>query len=114
MRAGPPFRALALASVPAGCGVEARPPAVSTPAATTTPPASGSGSASWRRIADIPTGRSEVAAAVSQQLGKVFVIGGFGGPERVELYDPATDRWERAADLPIGVDHAMAAASEGL
>jgi non-specific serine/threonine protein kinase len=44
----------------------------------------------------------------------VFVIGGFGGPERVELYDPATDRWERAADLPIGVDHAMAAASEGL
>ncbi len=51
---------------------------------------------------------------MSQQQSKVFVIGGFGGPERVERYDAAADRWERAPDLPIGVDHAMAAASEGL
>jgi non-specific serine/threonine protein kinase len=48
------------------------------------------------------------------QQSKVFVIGGFGGPQRVELYDAAADRWERAPDLPIGVDHAMAATSEGL
>lgn len=48
------------------------------------------------------------------QQSRVFVIGGSGGPQRVELYDAAVDRWERAPDLPIGVDHAMAAASEGL
>jgi len=70
--------------------------------------------ATWRRIADIPTARSEVAAAVSEQQSRVFVIGGAGGPERVELYDAATDRWGSAPDLPIGVDHPMAAASEGL
>jgi N-acetylneuraminic acid mutarotase len=51
---------------------------------------------------------------VSQQLSKVFVIGGFGGPDRVELYDSAADGWTRAPDLPNGVDHAMAAAVEGL
>jgi non-specific serine/threonine protein kinase len=70
--------------------------------------------AAWRGIADIPTARSEVAAAVSQQLSKVFVIGGFGGPSRVELYDAEVDRWTRAPDLPVGVDHPMAAAVEGL
>lgn len=69
--------------------------------------------AAWRRIADIPTARSEVAAVVSQQHA-VYVVGGLGGPQRVERYDATVDRWERAPDLPIGVDHPMAAASEGL
>ena len=70
--------------------------------------------AMWRRIADIPTARSEVAAVLAQQQRKVFVIGGFGGPDRVERYDATTDRWDRAPDLPIGVDHAMAADVAGL
>jgi len=62
----------------------------------------------WQRIADIPTPRSEVAAAVFRDA--IYVIGGFGGPNIVERYLPATDRWERQPDLPIGVDHPMAAA----
>ena len=97
----------------------------SAPATTGATPAAASATASalatsaataaaWKRIADIPTGRSEIAAAVSEQQSKVFVIGGSGGPQRVEFYDLATARWERAPDLPIGVDHAMAASSEGL
>jgi N-acetylneuraminic acid mutarotase len=63
-------------------------------------------SAAWRRIADIPTPRSEVAAAVFR--GVVYVVGGFGGGNVVETY--ASDRWSTAARYPISVDHAMAAA----
>jgi len=60
----------------------------------------------WRRIPDIPTGRSEVAAAVFRS--EVYVMGGFGGGRVVEIYDG--QRWRRGPDLPFEVDHAMAAA----
>jgi len=59
----------------------------------------------WRRIADIPTARSEVAAAVFRN--EVYVIGGFGGGRVVEIFDG--QRWRRGPDLPVEVDHAMAA-----
>jgi len=61
----------------------------------------------WRRLADIPTPRSEVAAAAA--AGRIYIIGGFGGGTIVERYDPGTDRWDRGPSLPIAVDHAMAA-----
>ncbi len=61
----------------------------------------------WRRIADIPTARSEVAAAVFR--GGVFVIGGFGGGRVVERLGGQPASWSRVAELPIEVDHAMAA-----
>lgn len=119
MRTATLLRVFALAMMLAGCDGVAQPASAPSPPATTlgTPIAAATAASqpsSWRRIADIPTGRSEVAAAVSMQQSKVFVVGGFGGPQRVELYDAVADRWERAPDLPIGVDHAMAAASEGL
>ena len=102
-------------------GACAAPPAASAPlpVSTTAAPVpaaarSAATAPAWRRIADIPTGRSEVAAVVSQQQSRFFVIGGFGGPDRVERYDAVADRWDRAPDLPIGVDHPMAAAVEGL
>ena len=60
----------------------------------------------WRRIPDIPTGRSEVAATVFRD--EVYVIGGFGGGRVVEIFDG--QRWRRGPDLPLEVDHAMAAA----
>lgn len=85
-----------------------------TGAATGAPTTGGAtGSMSWLRIADIPTPRSEVAATV-HQLDTIYVIGGFGGPSRVERYDPSAGRWERVVDLPHGVDHAMAAAVSGI
>lgn len=113
------MRALALAaalfvacqSTPPTSGAQPVPSATLA-SATAAASASGSATSGWRRIADIPTGRSEVAAVESR--GKIFVVGGFGGPSRVERYDPEADRWERAPDLPISVDHPMAAAVEGL
>jgi hypothetical protein len=68
-------------------------------------PASSSAVIAWRRIPDIPTGRSEVAATVFRS--EVYVIGGFGGGRVVEIFDG--QRWRRGPDLPLEVDHAMAA-----
>ncbi|HKY52469.1 MAG TPA: kelch repeat-containing protein [Candidatus Limnocylindria bacterium] len=78
-------------------------PAPSTSAAATSP---SSPQLAWRRIPDIPTPRSEVAAAMFR--GQVYVIGGFGGARVVEIFDG--QRWRRGPDLPLGVDHPMAAA----
>src|SRR2546428_12525307 len=70
--------ALALAACtapPAPVGTP--PPAASR--ASAVGPATASAPLAWRRLADIPTPRSEIAAAVYQQ-DKVYVIGGVGGP----------------------------------
>src|SRR5438552_7240042 len=106
--------ALVLASCNTPAVAPSSSPTIAPSLAVASAPPSASAPATWRRIADIPTPRSELAAAVSQQVGRVFTIGGAGGPQIVERYDPAADRWDRAADLPIAVDHAMAAAVEGL
>src|SRR5712692_461701 len=89
------------------------PPAASfaIPIATATTAAAATVTAppmAWRRIADIPTPRSEVAAAVFRE--NVYVIGGFGGGRVVEVFDGQS--WRKGPDLPIEVDHAMAAAIE--
>lgn len=68
-------------------------------------PAASSAALAWRRIPDIPTARSEVAATVFRN--EVYVIGGFGGGRVVEIFDG--QRWRRGPDLPLEVDHAMAA-----
>ena len=106
--------ALVLASCDTPALVPSSSPTIAPSLAVASAPPSASAPATWRRIADMPTPRSELAAAVSQQVGRVFTIGGAGGPQVVERYDPAADRWDRAPDLPIAVDHAMAAAVEGL
>jgi Kelch motif protein len=64
--------------------------------------------AAWRRVADITTPRSEVAAAVFR--GVVYLVGGFGGGNVAETY--VADRWSAAARYPISVDHAMGAGVE--
>src|SRR6266545_696299 len=79
--------------------VSATPPPSSAPSGSTA-------ALAWRRIADIPTGRSEVAATVFRN--EVYVMGGFGGGRVVEIFDG--QRWRRGPDLPFEVDHAMAAA----
>ena len=75
------------------------------PASPSASPTATVAAAGWRRVADIPTPRSEVAAAVFR--GVVYVVGGFGGGNVVETYVP--DRWSAAPRYPISVDHAMAA-----
>src|SRR5688572_30880280 len=79
---------------------------VSSPSPAVSSAPSGSLALAWRRIPDIPTGRSEVAATAFRN--QVYVIGGFGGARVVEIFDG--QHWRRGPDLPIGVDHPMAAA----
>ncbi len=80
------------------------------PASSTSRTAPASALLTWRRLADIPTPRSEVAAAALR--GTIFVVGGFGGGNVVETY--AGDRWSAGAPYPLTVDHAMAAGIDAL
>jgi N-acetylneuraminic acid mutarotase len=103
-------RALALVLLVCACGptpADARPKssvAASTPSVSSTSTAV----AAWRRVADIPTPRSEVAAAVFR--GTIYIVGGFGGGDVLETY--VADRWSSGPRYPLPVDHAVAAAVE--
>jgi non-specific serine/threonine protein kinase len=81
---------------------------IGSPSPATSAAATSSTALAWRRIPDIPTGRSEVAATVFRN--DVYVVGGFGGGRVVEIFDG--QRWRRGPDLPLAVDHPMAAAVE--
>lgn len=83
--------------------------------AETPPPESGT----WTTAAPAPTERTEVAAAALD--GQIFVVGGFEAPalgnvlnlsisNKVEVYDPRSDRWTTRAPLPVGLHHAGLAA----
>jgi non-specific serine/threonine protein kinase len=97
---------LALALVLAACTSAGPPKTAETPPAVATATATtGPGAVAWRRIADIPTPRSEVAAAAFRNV--VFVVGGFGGANVAETF--AAGRWSAAPAYPLAVDHAMAA-----
>ena len=53
------------------------------------------------RVADLPTARSGIAAAVVG--GKIFVFGGEGAAgtfNENEVYDPVRDIWQRMAPMP--------------
>jgi N-acetylneuraminic acid mutarotase len=78
-------------------------------------PAEGGGPA-WRRLAPVPTERTEVAAAAVGR--RIWVLGGYA-PDgatlaTAEVYDTATDSWARGPDLPVAVNHAMAATLDGV
>jgi len=99
---------LALAGLLLAACVQGGPARSPTP--TTAPSASGVGTTAsptlaWRRIADIPTARSEVAAGILRSV--VYVVGGLGGGDVVETL--VGDRWVTAPRYPLSVDHAMAA-----
>ena len=65
--------------------------------------------------APLPSSRSEVAVIALN--GKVYVIGGLtprgGITNRVEAYDPVSDKWEQKADLPVALHHTSAASING-
>jgi hypothetical protein len=74
------------------------------------------GGAAWRRLAPLPSERTEVAAAAVGR--RIWVLGGYA-PDgatlaRAEVYDTATDTWSRGPDLPVAVNHAMAATLDGV
>jgi N-acetylneuraminic acid mutarotase len=81
----------------------------------TTTLASAAPQAKWQRAPQLPTPRTEVAAAAYK--GGVVVVGGFlangSASSRVDLYQPAKRKWRRLPNLPVVVNHAMAAAAGG-
>lgn len=108
----------------AGAGTTATPTAgPSSPRATPTRAPSGGGAnvtGTWSQARPMLTHRSEHGAAVLG--GKIYVVGGFAGPDRnftgvsreVEVYDPAADAWTRVAPIPDALHHAGVAASDSL
>jgi non-specific serine/threonine protein kinase len=83
--------------------------------ATTAAPSPGRGPA-WRRLAPVPSQRTEVAAAAVGR--RIWVLGGYGSDgttlATAEVYDTATGSWSRGPDLPLAVNHAMAATLDGV
>jgi N-acetylneuraminic acid mutarotase len=58
----------------------------------------------WVAAAAMPTARSELATVAGSD-GRVFAMGGYGGPDgsklnTVEIYTPATHRWTTGAPMP--------------
>ena len=102
-------RALAVGVLVLGaCGPgDGAPQRTFTPLSSASPSAAGTNAAAavWRRVADITTPRSEVAAAVFR--GVIYMVGGFGGGNTAETY--IADKWSAAPRYLIAVDHAMAA-----
>ena len=59
----------------------------------------------WKKKADMPTARADVAASVVN--GMIYAFGGRDDAEgidrrltTVEIYNPATDTWKKGADMP--------------
>lgn len=74
------------------------------------PPAAGpttTAAAGTGPLAELPVPRTEVASAVLD--GRIVVVGGLtadgAASDRVDLYDPATNRWVPGPALPLGLHH---------
>jgi N-acetylneuraminic acid mutarotase len=89
------------------------PPATATPGPLTerldTEPQTPAG---WVRKADM-AGASRVGFAAAVMDGKIYVMGGFGGPTVVQVYDPATDTWKQQARLRHSTAFASASVVDG-
>jgi len=98
----------------AGC-TSVQDPAPSDAPLRPVPPPEGGGPA-WRRLAPVPTERTEVAAAAVGR--RIWVLGGYA-PDgatlaTAEVYDTVANTWSRGPDLPVAVNHAMAATLDGV
>lgn len=84
-------------------------PARSPTTTNTGPPAT---LAALATLAGLPVPRTEVGGAVL--AGRIVVAGGLtadgGASDRVDIYDPASDRWEAGPVLPLGLHHSGTAA----
>jgi N-acetylneuraminic acid mutarotase len=52
----------------------------------------------WTQKGDMPRSRASGFSSVVD--GKIYIIGGYGGPQRVEEYDPSTDTWVTKSEMP--------------
>jgi len=53
---------------------------------------------SWTTLTEMPTARSGLGVAVVD--GKIYAIGGVGGSDTNEMYDPATNTWVSKQPMP--------------
>jgi N-acetylneuraminic acid mutarotase len=65
----------------------------------------------WTASLPLPTGRSGLAAEVMD--GKLYVLGGSGGPTSVEMFDPATQSWSLKSPMPTARTTARSAVVDG-
>ena len=68
----------------------------------------------WSRASQMPTARSEIAAATRN--GLIYVAGGiaqWGTTTAFEAYDPVSDTWQELSPLPQAAHHLAAAAADG-
>jgi hypothetical protein len=79
------------------------------------PAGPGTSGPQWRRAADAPSARTEVAAAAVGD--DIVVVGGFLGSgftvPTVEILDTKAGTWREGPDLPEPVNHAMATTVNG-
>src|SRR5688572_22360353 len=66
----------------------------------------------WEALPEMPQPRSELAAAVVEDV--IYVVGGFGGGTQVDGFDTVGETWTRLADLPAELNHLGVAALDGL
>ena len=52
----------------------------------------------WSQKGDMPSSRASGYSTVVD--GKIYLIGGYEGPQRVEEYDPSTDSWKTKSEMP--------------
>jgi N-acetylneuraminic acid mutarotase len=52
----------------------------------------------WIQKGDMPASRA--AGFTSVVDGKIYLIGGYGGSQRVDEYDPSTDTWTVKSEMP--------------
>jgi N-acetylneuraminic acid mutarotase len=52
----------------------------------------------WSQKGDMPESRAAGSASVVD--GKIYLIGGFPGLQKVDEYDPATDTWTAKSEMP--------------
>ncbi|MEV2566249.1 kelch repeat-containing protein [Paenibacillus larvae] len=52
----------------------------------------------WAAGADMPTARDDLTSSAVGD--KIYVIGGFGGRDKLEIYDTTTNTWTSGKDMP--------------
>ncbi|HSS66063.1 MAG TPA: kelch repeat-containing protein, partial [Gammaproteobacteria bacterium] len=68
-------------------------------------------SAQWTRGKTMLSTRTEVSVAAIDE--RIYVAGGFGGGQNLEIYDPQMDRWSLGAPVPEHLHHAAAVTLDG-
>jgi len=65
----------------------------------------------WTQKGDMPVSRAAGFSSVVDE--KIYVIGGYGGSQRVDEYDPSTDTWTMKSEMPTAIHALSTSALDG-